>query len=155
MAKTRSPSFLHSCFDTRSSCQLLPHIFMFSDRQQSIIHHQPSPTFLIIICQQDSSYLSGSSSLVSVGHLCPLLLIRRSSYLASRSHFSLSIIQCCLQQQFSSSSSSFSLYIPYGANANENNQLLKARLKLVEAAQQYVGQLKEKRVELIVRGDFN
>lgn len=154
MAKTRSPSFLAA-----SIFALVVSYYFHVFRSLAVINSSStlSPTFLIIICHQDSSYLSGSSSLVSVGHLCSLLLIRRSSYMASRSHFSLSMIKCCLQQQFSSSSSSssFSQYIPYGANANENNQLLKARLKLAEAAQQYVGQLKKKKVELIVRGDFN
>lgn len=48
-----------------------------------------------------------------------------------------------------------SLYVPYGANANENEQLLKTRLKLAKTAQQYVEQLKGKKIEIIIGGDFN
>lgn len=48
-----------------------------------------------------------------------------------------------------------SLYIPCGANTSENEHLLKTRLKLVKTAQQYVRQLKAKKVEILIGGDFN
>lgn len=48
-----------------------------------------------------------------------------------------------------------SVYIPYAATVNENEQLLKTRLKLVKATHQYVEQLKGKKAELLVGEDFN
>ncbi len=48
-----------------------------------------------------------------------------------------------------------SIYVPYGSNINETEQLLRSRLGLVNLALCYSEQLKKTKVELLMGGDFN
>ena len=48
-----------------------------------------------------------------------------------------------------------SIYVPYGSNTSETEQLLRSRLRLVNLAHCYAEQLKGTKVELLVGGDFN
>lgn len=47
------------------------------------------------------------------------------------------------------------IYVPYGSNNSETEQLLRSRLKLVNLAQRYAEQVKGTKVELLVGRDFN
>ncbi len=48
-----------------------------------------------------------------------------------------------------------SIYIPYGSNTSETEQLLRSKLRLVNLAHCYTEQLKRTKVELLVGADFN
>lgn len=48
-----------------------------------------------------------------------------------------------------------SIYVPYGSNDSETEELLRSRLRLINLAHRYAEQLKDTKVEVMVGGDFN